>query len=437
MRIQFVTDESDRYRSLIVHLNNLDYQCEVVLNREEALRLAKKSRPDVLVMDLDVPSEITLQLLPVLKKQMPGLYVIVAASRSSVRGAVEAMRLGADDYLEKPIKTDDLVLILNGVREKSSLRKGISTEQRDPSGGILCLKTGPMTEVYDYIDQVADKPSVPVAITGETGTGKEHVARLLHARGPNSNGPFVDLHCAALPETLFESELFGFESGSFTGAQQSRAGLFEQAQGGTLFLDEIGELNLGSQMKLLRVLEERKIRRLGSRNQIDLNLRIVVATNRDLEVEVRKGRFRADLYYRLNIFQVRLPTLRERPEDIPALASHFWTQFQQEFCQRLPALSPSILARLQGYRWPGNVRELRNVMGRLVIESSESSVNVEALYRALDDFAAPQPEAVELPLEGKRLVERLNSLRWNRGATAQSLGVSRPTLIKMMKAYGV
>jgi two-component system, NtrC family, response regulator AtoC len=290
---------------------------------------------------------------------------------------------------------------------------------------------------------------VTVLILGETGTGKEHAAKLVHELSPRQGRPFQELHCAALPESLLESELFGYEAGAFTDARKAKPGLLELAQGGTLFLDEIGELPLSMQTKLLKVLEDHQLRRLGGIKPMDLDVRLVAATNRDLEAEVRAGRFRADLLYRLKVFTLNLPPLRERPEDIEALARYFYAGFCRENGRRLHNLPSDLMAKLLLYPWPGNIRELKNAMERLCIQQGAFPPTLDALPAEIRPLApspppsaapaaaAPTPGAAGNGSSRERLMGLLDKHRWNKSKAAEELGVSRPTFLKRLREAGI
>jgi two-component system response regulator HydG len=302
------------------------------------------------------------------------------------------------------------------------------------SRDYVFLSNPRMKDIYQQVEMVAATDEVTVLIRGETGTGKEHVARLVHQYSPRASGPFIELHCAALPETLLESELFGYEAGAFTDARKSKPGLFEQAQGGTLFLDEIGELPISMQTKLLKVLEDRKLRRLGGLKTIDLNLRLVAATNRDLPQEVKDGIFRADLFYRLNVFTLELPPLRERPDDVVVLGRFFAERFAGSLGRRLNPLTGSLLKRLQNYPWPGNIRELKNAMERLVIRAAGPQLKeVDLPPEVFEERSSGGP----LGQETKAMRLLLEKHRWNKSRAAVEYGVSRPTFLKILKRLGL
>jgi DNA-binding NtrC family response regulator len=356
------------------------------------------------------------------------------------------MRKGAEDYLTKPLDLDELELLLEKITANLNLRQEVDDLKKALREGYakdyLFLPSPAMTKVYAQVEKVASQENVTVLVLGETGTGKEHVARLIHLFSPRSSKPFVELHCGAFPESLLESELFGHEAGAFTDAKKQKKGLFEEAQGGTVFLDEVGEMPLTIQTKLLKVLEQKTLRRLGGTQEIKLDVRIISATNRELEKEVKDGKFRADLYYRLNVFPISLIPLRERPEDVKSLIAFFYQEACKAFAKPLDPLSPDILAGLQSYPWPGNTRELKNAISRMVL-------NAEGKRIVLDDvpveFLDPRTTLPPLGSAGdlsmveaeKRSIQRaLEHTGGNRSLAARELGISRNTLLKKIKRYG-
>ncbi|HEY5040064.1 MAG TPA: sigma-54 dependent transcriptional regulator, partial [bacterium] len=296
-----------------------------------------------------------------------------------------------------------------------------------------------MQKLYDQVEQVAQQEKVTIMILGETGTGKEHVARLVHALSPRASKPFVELHCGSLPESILESELFGYEPGAFTDAKRQKLGLFEEAQGGTIFLDEIGELTPSVQMKLLKVLEQKTVRRLGGNKEIPLDVRVVTATHRDLEKEVKEGRFRADLFYRLNVIPLSLPALKTRPNDIVQLANFFMQESCRAFNKKLALLSDEILTLLKNYSWPGNVRELKHVIERLVITAKGNSLSAKDLPKEIKEAkTAPAPGKTALRNEDAELenIQRaLIETKGNKSRAADLLGITRKTLFNKLKKH--
>ena len=438
MKVLVIDDERDFGEALGRSLGALGHAVALASTGAEGLQKARLGPPDAVLLDINMPDISGLDLLPDLRKLSPGLSVVMITGQASHKSAVSAMKLGAEDYLEKPFNLDELRLVLDRIAEKTDLKRQLSEVKKlrvqDYAREYLFLSDPAMTQVYQALEEVAPRDQVTVLIQGETGTGKEHAARLLHLFSNRAGGPFVELHCAALPESLLESELFGFESGAFTGADKRKMGLFESAQGGTLFLDEIGELPLLVQTKLLKVLEEKTVRRLGGVENLKLDVRLVTASNRDLAAEAAAGRFRSDLYYRLNVFSVKLPPLRSRPADLKVLAEFFFGRACSSFGKRLEALGPDALQALLRHDWPGNVRELKNFMERLALQCAAPGPTELDVIQALP--TAPHREApAELSLGA--LEEALAKSRGDKSKAAALLGISRPTLYRHLKKHGL
>jgi two-component system response regulator AtoC len=440
VRILLIDDEPELSNAMSRLLQSWGHETASAVTAAEGLAKQSTWAGDLVFLDVGLPDQNGLEVLRELKRLSPETPVLMLTANDSSRLAVQALRLGAEDYLIKPTEPEELKVLVERMAEASNLKRELQALRSQAARGYLFLQHPKMREVYASLGRVAATDKVTVLILGETGTGKEHAARLLHQLSPRAPKPFVELHCAALPETLLESELFGYEAGAFTDAKRAKPGLLEQAQGGTLFLDEIGELPLSMQTKLLKVLEDRQLRRLGGVKPMTLDVRLVVATNRDLQAEAKAGRFRNDLLYRLQVFTVDLPPLRERPEDIESLARFFYDQFCKDFGRRLDPLQGEVLRTLLGYPWPGNIRELRNTIERLVIQTSSGAPQVNDLppgLRSLD--ADPKPGAAFGPhadsLTGLRAL--LEKHRWNKTRAAAEMGVSRPTFLKRLKDAGV
>jgi two-component system response regulator AtoC len=437
VKVLVIDDEREFGDALKNTLQALGHESSLAFSGAEGLQKAKASPPDAVLLDINMPDVSGLELLPDLRKTAPALSIIMITGKASHKGAVSAIKLGAEDYLEKPFQLEELKLILERIAERVSLRHQLDeVKQRrieDYTREYLFLDDPAMKKVYRDLEEVAQRDLVTVLIQGETGTGKEHAARLLHLFSPRASGPFVELHCAALPETLLESELFGYEAGAFTGAQGRKKGLFETAQGGTLFLDEIGELPLTVQTKLLKVLEEKTLRRLGGVENLKLDVRLVTATNRDLALDSAAGRFRSDLYYRLNVFSVKLPPLHARPEDLKVLASFFFQKACVDFGKKLEPLPTSALQALLRHRWPGNVRELKNFIDRLVLQSPGPAIDAEEILASLPEMEGGQ--AADLTLAS--LNAALERSKGDKSRAAEILGVSRPTLYRHLKKHGL
>jgi DNA-binding NtrC family response regulator len=439
LRILLIDDEPDLSNAISRLLQSWGHDTACSATAAEGLAQQHSWAADLIFLDVGLPDQSGLEVLRELKRLSPETPVVMLTANDSSRLAVQAMRLGAEDYLIKPAEPEELKLLVERMAEASTLKRELQTLRSQAARGYLFLQHPKMREVYASLGRVAATDKVTVLILGETGTGKEHAARLLHQLSPRAPQPFVELHCAALPESLLESELFGYEAGAFTDAKRAKPGLLEQAQGGTLFLDEIGELPLSMQTKLLKVLEDRQLRRLGGVKPMTLNVRLVVATNRDLQAEAKAGRFRNDLLYRLQVFTVELPPLRERPEDVDSLARFFYDQFCKDFGRRLDPLQGEVLRTLLGYSWPGNIRELRNTIERLVIQTGSGAPKVEDLppgLRSLEPIK-PSPSASGSQDAQPYLRELLERHRWNKTRAAAEMGVSRPTFLKRLKDAGV
>ena len=438
VKILIIDDDPELAKVLGLYLRKAGHQTAFAPDADQGLEEAGRQPPEIVLLDRRLPGMTGLDLLPHLLR-LPGRpAVVMMTGMTEISDAVAAIKLGAEDYLSKPFEFETLDLVIQRVAEKRNLHRDVEAlkqvQKEQTVRDYLFLSGQAMQAVYEQIEQVAEKEKVTVLILGETGTGKEHAARLIHLSSPRAAKPFVELHCAALPESLLESELFGFEAGAFTDAKKQKKGLFEMAQAGTLFLDEVGELPLSIQTKLLKVLEQKQLRRLGGLDPIDLDVRVVAATNRDLEKETQAGRFRADLYYRLNVFSIRLPPLRDRGGDIVELAKFFFDLACRDFQKKLE-LTPQVIRRMQSYPWPGNIRELKNSVERMVIRARGGVLKPEDMPEELRfpaDGARLEPEASANP-EAEDLRRLLNDCHWNRSLAAQKLGISRPTLLKKMK----
>jgi two-component system response regulator AtoC len=415
---------------------------------DEAFNLLQAEEFDVVLSDLNMRGMSGLDLCERIVANRPDIPVLVITAFGSLETAVAAIRAGAYDFITKPVQTDVLRITIDRAIQHRNLRTEVSRLRRavaDAQGFEgLVGQSEPMRKVYDLLDRVAETDAT-VLITGESGTGKELVARALHARSRRKDGPFVAINCAAMPEALLESELFGHSKGAFTDARTARTGLFLQANSGVLFLDEIGEMPLGLQPKLLRALQERKVRPLGAEAEQSFDARLVAATNRDLETAVEERRFREDLFYRINVITVPLPPLRARGTDVLLLAQHFVQHFATHFDKKVSAISPGAAERLTSYSWPGNVRELQNCIERGVALTRFSEIVVEDLpekirsYRRSHVVVASDDPSELVPLEEieKRYILRaLEALGGNRTVTAQVLGLDRKTLYRKLRGYG-
>ena len=405
---------------------------------------------DLVVSDLMLPDTTGIQLIGEIRKRSKEIPVLILTGQPSIETAIEAIRAGADDYLLKPVDLNHLgkkvQALLEGARlrtENRNLRRRLAEEFRASS---IAGNAPALREVLDRCAQVAPT-DVTVLIEGESGTGKELIANLLHENSPRRDRPFVKVNCGALTKTLLESELFGAVRGAYTGADQSREGYFESASGGTIFLDEIGEMDLESQVRLLRVLEEREVVRIGSTRAIPIDIRVLAATNKSLMEEVEQGRFREDLYYRLAVIRLSLPPLRERREDIPLLFNHFVTRLNDRYGKSVTGLAPELLHFFQGYHWPGNVREFRNVLEGMVVLAREDILEKKDLPPELREGRPPQVErrlldsiipGVSFNEYERAIISRnLEMNGGNREKTASVLGISERTLYRKIKDYGI
>lgn len=418
-----------------------EYAVIAAADGQEAVQLLSQRSFDLIITDDRMPRMSGLELVKWAREKAPEIPVIVLTAYGAVETAVEAIKLGAEEYLTKPLKNlEELRLVVGkALRQKAlrdqSLVHQAETEMQFPPDIIARSKD--MQRVLKMADQVAGQ-STTVLLTGESGTGKEVVARFIHRRSPRAAGPFVAVNCAALSESLLDSELFGHEKGAFTGAVQSRRGRFELAHGGTLFLDEIGEMGVGLQAKLLRVLQEQQFERVGASRTIMVDVRVIAATNKDLSEAIREGEFREDLYYRLNVFPIHIPPLRERREDILPLAEHFAGQIAARMGRAFKGINVEAASVLYEYGWPGNVRELANALERSLIVAGDDVIRPGDLPLRPAGQPAGMPRAVPLAeIEKAAIVESLARNDGDRKKTAAELGISLRTLQYRLKDYGM
>jgi two-component system response regulator HydG len=446
VRVLLVDDDGGARNALKELLGAETFEVELAEDGIRALEQIAERPPDVVVTDLDMPGMNGMQLIHELHERHSELPIIVATSAAEVRSAVAAMRAGAADYITKPVDVDELVLSIHRAIEHRDVRvenENLRRQFREKHGeGIQgLLGTSPaMQGVYRMVRQVAPSRAT-VLLTGESGTGKGELARAIHALSPRVDKPFVAVHCAALAETLLESELFGHEKGSFTGAERRRVGRFEQANGGTLFLDEVGEIPPATQIKLLTVLQDRKFERVGGNESVQVDVRIVAATNRDLEADVKAGKFREDLYYRLNVVRVEMPPLRKRGPDVMLLAEHFLRRFTLENHKAIEGFTDRAKTKLRSQPWRGNVRELENTIERAVV-LCEGDVVDEALLpggsptsSALDGITVPG--ATLAALEKFAILTTLESVDGSTSRAAEMLDISVRTIQYRLHEYGV
>jgi DNA-binding NtrC family response regulator len=447
-RILIVEDDKEMCRFLAELLTEEDYHVEIAHDGPSALDRYRQNGFDLTITDLMMPRMKGTELISQLKAADPNAIILLITAFGSIESAVEAMRAGAFHYLTKPFRTEEILINVRRALEQRRLKTEVERLRTEVQGRYhfknIIGKSEKMQKMYELVAHVCDL-SANVLITGESGTGKEMVARAIHFNSARSNGPFIALNCAAVPETLLESELFGYLRGAFTDARKDRRGLFQEADGGVLFLDEISEIPLNLQAKLLRVLEDKEVRPLGGNQAEKVDTRVVSACNRNLEGLVTEGRFRQDLYYRLNVIRIDLPPLRERAEDIPVLVEHFIQKFIHQAKRRLDGIDQDALAVLLNYRWPGNVRELEHTIERAVLLGKENKIGMKDLPPQLavpTDGMPPIAEAASKAytlrdLEREYIVQVLENTNGNKSEAAKILGVDRTTLYRKLEEYKV
>ncbi|MBL9019160.1 MAG: sigma-54-dependent Fis family transcriptional regulator [Myxococcales bacterium] len=442
-RILVVDDEVNARTALAELLRDEGFDVETAADAFKALGKYESFTPHVVVTDLKMPGMDGIELVKKIRAMEDPAAVVVMTAFGAVSSAVDAMRAGAADYLTKPLNFDELLVVLDKVLEEQALRREtrqlrVRVRDRVAPNNIVGMSP-PMQRVFEVVDQVAPSRAT-VLITGESGTGKELVANALHQRSTRANGPFIKLHCAALAESLLESELFGHEKGSFTGAMARKDGRFQLADGGTLFLDEIGEISPSIQVKLLRFLQEHEFERVGGNQTIRVDVRVIAATNRNLPEEVARGRFREDLYYRLNVVSLEMPPLRDRRSDIPALSKFFLDRYTKENGKTIEGFTPETMELLSAYDWPGNVRELENAIERAVVLTPGSLVEAKALPTNVRPRLAPAgmpviPGATLADLEKYAILETLKSTGGSTSKAADILGISVRTIQYRLHQY--
>ncbi len=440
-----VVDDEDNLRTSLMDFLSLDgFECTGCADGEAALEILSSRTFDAVVLDLRLPGSDGLEVLATIRNEGQRVPVIMMSAHGDIQDAVNAMKLGAEDYLVKPFDPAELVLRLakavagNALQKRADLGKRLSEQ----SGMVWRSASPSMKEVYRLVERASPTMST-VLITGESGTGKEVIARDIHRASNRPEGPFVPVNVGAIPDSLLESELFGHEKGAFTGAENRKLGLFELASGGTLFLDELGEMPANMQVKLLRVLQERTIVRLGGTRPIPVDVRILAATNRNLEEAVRNGTFREDLYFRIHVIEIHLPPLRERREDIAPLAGFFCARFSRETGRPVTGISEEALDVLQKQDFPGNIRELENSIERAVILAEQSVLRTEdfsfTIRTTADVVAGESGSGLQnlRDVEKKAIIAALEHNGGHREKTASDLGISRRTLLTKMKEYGL
>jgi two-component system response regulator AtoC len=450
-RILVVDDEKLLRWSLEQNLSREGYDVLTARAGMEGLGMFREEAPDVTLLDIRLPDVSGITVLEGIKEADPDALVIMVTAFGDIQTAVRTIKLGAYDFVEKPFNMEKLKILVAKALETARLRREVSQfrGRLHARYGFDCMtgSSGAMKQVLELIAKVASSDAATVLLQGESGTGKDLAAKVIHFQSRRAGRPFMEINCTALPETLVESELFGYEKGAFTDAKASRKGLFELADGGTVYLDEIGDVMPGTQAKLLKVLESRSFKRLGGTRDIEVDIRVIAATNRDLEREVEKGNFREDLYYRLKVIPITMPPLRQRKEDIPLLARRFIEQFNRECRKSLKGLSAETQKCFAGYGWPGNVRELRNVIERAMILESEDYILPEHLPaevvsgRVLSegpggvDVRIP-PGGIDMGEVEKELIRQaLEMAEGNQSRAARLLGLSRDTLRYRMQKF--
>ena len=434
-----IVDDEPGQRQLLRAALERDYQVVAAADGTEATQLMESRAFDLVITDQQMPGMDGIELIRWTREHAPETPVIVLTAYGTVQTAVEAIKLGAHDYLNKPLQSpEELRLTVGRVLHHKTLQNKELIHRREREEDYppeIIAESAQMKEVLRLAVQVSDQPST-VLLTGESGTGKEVVARFIHDRSPRSEGPFLAVNCAALTETLLESELFGHEKGAFTGATQMRKGRFELAQGGTIFLDEIGEMGVNLQSKLLRVLQGREFERVGGMRTISVDVRVVAATNQDLQKAIREGAFREDLFYRLNVFPIEIPPLRERRDDILPLATLFLDQKSRRMGRPGQGMDRQVERVLYSYDWPGNIRELQNAIERALIVSHSGPINLEDLpLRPLEQAVVSGPDMTLAELEKVTILRTLERNRGDRRATAEQLGISLRKLQYRLKDY--
>jgi DNA-binding NtrC family response regulator len=447
-RVLLVEDEANMIRTLTRILERKGYTVVGANNGQQALQRLLEASFDLVITDLNMPVMDGMQLLREMNARGLHPATIVLTGHGTIQSAVEAMKLGAEDYLIKPCEPDELLLVARRVLEMRRLRQEVKQLRRELKRydhfGDIIGRSPAMQEIYKVIDAVSQNKS-NVLITGENGTGKELIARTIHAKSAVAPRPFIAINCGALSDTLLESQLFGHRKGAFTGAIEDHEGVFQAADGGTLLLDEIAEIPLALQVKFLRAIQEKEVTPLGSTRPVRVDVRLIASTNRDLEALVAEGRFRSDLFYRLNVVPIHLPALRQRREDIPLLVSHFVEDFSRAYGVEPKRVTAAAMERIAAYHWPGNIRELQNAIERAFALSSSPEIDVHDLPPAvLRGDPRPQPAAADLgepipfeDMERRNILAALRSAGGNKNEAARLLGIDRQRLYRKIEKYGL
>ncbi|MEW6738823.1 MAG: sigma-54-dependent transcriptional regulator [Nitrospirota bacterium] len=447
-RILVIEDDEEMLENYSRLLKRMDYECIMEKDSVKAAEELSRLSPDVILTDLRMPGKSGFDILSASKELNPDMPVILITAYANISTAVEAVKQGAFDFIAKPFTSEQLrIAIERAMRQKTLTDENKQLKEQLKASSMIdeiIGKSPAIQEVIEVIKRVS-QTDANILITGESGTGKELVAKAIHARSLRKPEPFIPVDCAALPENLLESELFGYEKGAFTGANTSKPGLFETAHGGTLFLDEIGEIPMTMQAKLLRAIQERQVRRLGSNKFISIDVRIISATNREIKKSVQEKTFREDLYYRLNVIQISVPPLRERRGDIPVLALHFMDRFAALNKKDIRSISPDAMGVMENYSWPGNVRELQNIMERAVVLCDADKITIEDLPKEVCMAPPPLPvenllykdakEAWLAAFEKNYLSSLLKGTSGNISRAAQKAGIDRKTIHRLIKRY--
>jgi two-component system response regulator AtoC len=453
LRLLVIDDESNMRHMLAAMLKNSGYSVDTASEGLEGMKMLERSSYDFILCDIKMPKMDGMTFLKTAGDLVADSTVIMMSAYGTVETAIEAMKLGAYDYISKPFKSDEVTLTLKKAEERerlkqenSFLRERIRNIQADNRFDSMVGHSKAMQAVFELAKKVA-RHNTTVLITGESGTGKELIARGIHYYSERADGRLVPVNCGGIPENLLESEMFGYKKGAFTGAERDKAGLFEAAEGGTLFLDEIGELPLSLQVKLLRVLQESELRPVGDPKTHKVDVRVIAATAKNLEAEMQKGTFREDLFYRLNVMQIHLPSLRERSEDIPALSQLFIARFNGELKKNIASISPTAMSLMMKHAWPGNVRELENVIQRAVVLAEQDVLLPEHLPDSIvtglenghpdtgcEGFSLKEAQR---RLEKKLIVKALTETGGNRSRAARLLEISHPSLLSKIKTYRI
>ena len=452
-KILLIDDESKIIKILSRILTEEGFQLFTAMTGEDGVTRAQQDRPDIVLMDLNLPGISGIEAMKQIISDYPDVLTIILTAYGTIQSAVEAMRAGAYDYLTKPFDNDELLMTIKRAEEHLHLRqevKQLRNELQEKYNFENIIGHSPqMHTVFDLMERVAETDAT-VLVEGESGTGKELIVRAIHHASARTQGPFIIVNCGAIPPHLVESEFFGHEKGAFTDARERRIGKFERADKGTLFLDEIGELPADTQVKLLRVIEEKSFNRVGGTEEIPVDIRIIAATNKNLEVAVRTGKFRQDLFFRLNVFVISLPPLRERKPDIPLLVDHFLEKYTQQLTTSVSGISKEAIQRLTAYDWPGNIRELANAIHSALIICREETILPHHLppriqgYPPIEEVEKPgtvgledQVKKVTKEMERKIILKVLHECQWNRTRAAAILKISRKTLFNKMLKLGI